>query len=54
MVLFPAGALADVPLAIRIASFAGGIAIYYLARGNLGAGVVGGGTLLLLCQLAWS
>ncbi len=54
MVLFPAGALADVPLSIRLASFAGGIAIYYAARSNLGAGVVGGGVLLLLGQLAWS
>ena len=54
MVLFPAGALADVPLAIRVASFAGGIALFYAARRNLGAGVVGGGVLLLLAQLAWS
>ncbi len=54
MVLFPAGALADVPLAIRLASFAGGIALFYAARRNLGAGVVGGGVLLLLAQLAWS
>jgi hypothetical protein len=37
-----------------LASFAGGIAIYYAARSNLGAGVVGGGALLLLGQLAWS
>ncbi len=54
MVLFPAGALADVPLAIRLASFAGGIALFYAAKRNLGAGVIGGGVLLLLAQLAWS
>jgi hypothetical protein len=54
MVLFPAGALADVPLAIRLASFAGGIALFGVTRRNLGAGVVGGGVMLLLAQLAWA
>jgi hypothetical protein len=53
MVLFPAGALADVPLTIRLAAFAGGIALYFLARRNLGIGVLGGGVLLLAAQLAW-
>jgi hypothetical protein len=53
MVLFPAGALADVPLTIRLAAFAGGIALYFLARRNLGFGVLGGGVLLLAAQLAW-
>lgn len=53
MVLFPAGTLAGVPLLVRIAAFAGGIALYYLARRNLAAGVVGGAGLLMAAQLAW-
>ena len=53
MILFPAGALAGVPLAIRVGAFAGGIALYYLARRNLAAGVVGGALLLMAAQFAW-
>ena len=53
MILFPAGALATVPLAIRIGAFAGGIALYLLARRNLAAGVVGGAVLLMAAQLIW-
>ena len=54
MVLFPAGALADVPLTIRLGAFAAGVALYFLARRNLGIGVLGGGMLLLAAQLAWA
>lgn len=50
MVLFPAGALANVPLAIRLGAFAGGIALYFLARRNLAAGVAGGAVLLMAAQ----
>lgn len=47
LALFPAGALADVPLWVRIAAFAGGIAIYFLARGSLVVGVLGGSLILI-------
>lgn len=52
MVLFPAGALAGVPLALRFGAFAGGIALYFLFRRNLLAGVAGGAALLVAAQLA--
>jgi branched-subunit amino acid transport protein len=51
MVLFPAGALAGVPLWIRLAAFACGIALYYGARRNLAAGVIGGAGLLMAAEL---
>ena len=47
MVLFPAGALANVAVVVRLGAFAGAIALYYLTRRNLAAGVVGGGLLLI-------
>jgi hypothetical protein len=50
MVLFPAGALANVPAAIRLGAFAGGIALYFLARRNLAVGLVGGAVLLMTAQ----
>jgi branched-subunit amino acid transport protein AzlD len=50
MVLFPAGALANVPMAIRLGAFAGGIALYLVLRRNLAAGVVGGAVLLMVAQ----
>lgn len=52
MLLFPAGMLAGVPLGIRLAAFLGGLALYFAARRNLGAGVVGGGLILMLAELA--
>jgi hypothetical protein len=51
MVLFPAGALVQVPLAARLGAFAGGIALYFLLRRNLAAGVGGGAALLIAAQL---
>ena len=51
MVVFPAGALASVPMAVRLGAFAGGIAIYFGLRRNLAAGVAGGAALLLAAQL---
>jgi len=51
MVLFPAGALAEVPLAARLAAFAGGVALYFLLRRNLAAGVAGAAVLLVAAQL---
>jgi branched-subunit amino acid transport protein len=51
MILFPAGALAHVPAALRLCAFMGGVALYLLARRNLAAGVVGGAVLLLAAQV---
>lgn len=51
LLVFPAGALAAVPLALRLAAFAAGIAAFYAARRNLGAGVVGGSVVLVLGRL---
>lgn len=51
MLLFPAGTLADVAPGLRIGAFLGGLAIYFAARRNLGAGVAGGAALLLLTEL---
>lgn len=47
LVLFPAGALANVSLTIRLAAFAGAIGIFFAAGRSLGAGVAGGAALLL-------
>jgi len=51
MVLFPAGALADVPLTVRLTAFAGGFVCYYALKRNLAVGVGGGAALLVLAQL---
>jgi Branched-chain amino acid transport protein (AzlD) len=51
MLLFPAGALAQVPTAVRLSAFAGGVVLYALLRGNLAAGVGGGAALLLGAEL---
>jgi len=51
MVLFPAGALVQVPLGVRLGAFACGVALYFLLRRNLAAGVGGGAALLLAGQL---
>jgi hypothetical protein len=52
LILFPAGAaLAGVPAVVRLGAFAGGIALYYLLKRNLAAGVAGGTALLMAAQL---
>lgn len=47
LLLFPAGALAGVPMALRLAAFAVGIAVFYATRRNLAAGVAGGAMMLV-------
>jgi Branched-chain amino acid transport protein (AzlD) len=47
LILFPAGALANVHLGVRLAALGGGIAIFFVCRRSLGLGVVGGATLLI-------
>jgi hypothetical protein len=51
MLLFPAGSLAQVPTGMRLGAFAGGLALYFLMRGNLAVGVGGGAALLMGAQL---
>ena len=50
MLLLPAGALASVPVGIRLGSFLFGCCIYFLARKSLAAGVFSGGAMLVLAQ----
>ncbi len=49
-VLFPPGALADVPVAIRVGAFALGIGAYFLARRHLGLGIASGAVALILAH----
>lgn len=51
MVLFPAGALVEVPLWIRLGAFAGGVLLYLLLRRNVAAGAGGAAALLISAQL---
>lgn len=53
MLLFPAGSLAGIPLGVRLGAFAGGVALYFLARRSLAAGVAGGAGLLMAAQTLW-
>lgn len=48
MVFFPLGVLTDVPLTLRLASFAFGISVYFLMGQRLFAGVFSGGCLLVI------
>jgi branched-subunit amino acid transport protein len=50
MLLYPAGTLAAVPWGWRMGAFVAGIAIYFAARRNLGAGVAGGALILLVVE----
>jgi hypothetical protein len=52
IVLFPPGALADVSLAVRLAAFGLGIAAFFLARWNMGIGILAGTAALL--AMAWA
>lgn len=51
LILFPAKSLAAVPLGLRLGAFTAGIAIFYLTRRNLAAGVVGGTLMLMAGQM---
>lgn len=52
MVLFPAGALVEVPLWMRLGALAGGVSLYLLLRRNVAAGVGAAAALLIAVQLA--
>lgn len=47
MVLAPPGALAEVPLWVRLASVGGGLLIYFLARRSLFIGTISGELILI-------
>lgn len=51
MVLFPAGALVEVPLWMRLGALAGGVSLYLLLRRNVAAGVGAAAALLMAAQL---
>ncbi len=51
LILFPAGALAHLPMTLRLGAFVGGIAVFFLARRSLAAGVGAGVVLLIAGQL---
>lgn len=48
LLVFPAGALAGVPMALRLFAFAAGIAVFYAAGRSLAVGVAGGLMALIL------
>ena len=48
LVFFPAGLLADVPLAIRLGAFATGLAVYFATKRNVAVGILAGEAALLL------
>lgn len=51
LILFPAGALAGLPVALRIGAFAAGVAGFYLGRRSLAVGVGSGVAVLVIGQL---
>ncbi|MGD9868173.1 MAG: AzlD domain-containing protein [Hyphomicrobiales bacterium] len=42
LLLFPAGAVAEVPLALRMLAFLGGMGLFMVLRQSMAAGVLGG------------
>jgi branched-subunit amino acid transport protein AzlD len=52
MVLFPVGALAEVPLWMRLGACAGGVSLYLVLRRNVAAGVGAAAVLLMAGQFA--
>lgn len=51
LLLFPAGAVADVPLALRMTAFVGGMGLFLLLRQSMAAGVIGGIGILVAGKL---
>lgn len=49
-VFFPPGALADVPLGVRLGAFAFGVAVYFLARRHLGLAIISATSALVLAK----
>jgi carbon starvation protein CstA len=53
IILFPPGALASVPLVIRLAAIACGLAAFLIVRRSVFAGVIAGEVVLMLGALAY-
>lgn len=53
LTLFPPGALADVPLAVRLGSVALGLVVFLVARRSVVAGIVAGEGALIAATLLW-
>ena len=53
IILFPPGALASVPLVIRLAAIACGLAAFLVGRRSVFAGVIAGEVVLMLGALAY-
>ncbi|MEO1544861.1 MAG: AzlD domain-containing protein [Pseudomonadota bacterium] len=51
LVLFPAGALENVSLAVRLSAFGAGIVLFLVSRRHLGVGVFGAAAVLVIGQL---
>lgn len=51
LILFPAGALAGLPLALRLGAFTAGIVGFYVGRRSLAVGVAAGVAVLVVGQL---
>ena len=49
-VLFPPGVLAEVDAAVRVGAFTFGVAVFFLARRHLGAGILAAAGALILAQ----
>jgi hypothetical protein len=51
IVVFPPGALADVSLLVRLGAFGIGVAVFFLARRHMGAGILAGTAALMASHL---
>ncbi len=52
MIFFPTGALAAIPLGMRLVALVAGIGVFALTRRNLGAGVVAGAIGIVVAGMA--
>jgi len=52
IVVFPPGALGDVSLLVRLGAFGVGVAVFFLARRHMGAGIFAGTAVLVASHLA--
>lgn len=53
LTLFPPGALAGVPLAVRLGSVAIGLVVFLIARRSVIAGIAAGEAVLIVATLLW-
>jgi hypothetical protein len=51
IIVFPPGALAEVSMLVRLGAFGTGVAIFFLARRHMGAGILAGTAMLITCHL---